>query len=74
MPVFEYQCQYCSHTFERLELSRSKPAATCTACGAADVRKQLSVFAVGSGEKSSAAPAPCGTCGDPRGPGSCRMS
>ncbi len=74
MPVFEYQCKRCSHVFERIELSRNEPAPTCVTCGASDVERQLSVFAVGKSDVGSAAPAACGTCGDPRGPGSCGMS
>jgi hypothetical protein len=39
--------------------------------------KQLSVFAVSapaSGGSRDMGPAPCGSCGDPRGAGSCRTN
>jgi hypothetical protein len=44
----------------------------------ADLQKLLSAFAVGApgAGKGFAAPSPgaCGSCGDPRGPGSCSMN
>lgn len=74
MPIYEYACKKCSNRFETLvQGSSSKP--TCPSCGSAALDKQLSVFAVNSGGSPShgPAPGPCGSCGDPRGPGSCRF-
>jgi putative FmdB family regulatory protein len=73
MPIFEYICQDCQHEFEALVMSKSKAA--CPKCESKKLAPQLSVFAVSA--KGSAAPSraagSCGSCGDPRGPGSCSM-
>jgi len=75
MPIFEYICRDCQHPFEAL-VSASRPA-HCPTCDSDDLEKQLSVFAVPAKSGSGSAPAPsmgaCGSCGDPRGPGSCRL-
>lgn len=74
MPIFEYVCRRCGHRFEQLVYGQSAPE--CPSCRGRKVEKQLSVFA--ASVKGGAAPArrefapgPCGSCGDPRGPGSC---
>lgn len=75
MPLYEYQCRTCDHRFETLVRGSEQP--TCPACHGADLEKALSVFAVGAAGHSharAAAPGPCGTCGDPRGPGSCSLN
>ncbi len=69
MPLFEFVCTRCQHRFEDLVSATEK--SRCPKCESAQVKKQLSVFAVG-GPAEVAASGPCGTCGDPRGPGSCR--
>jgi len=73
MPIFEYICQECDHQFEALVFGRDK--AECPKCHGRKLAPQLSVFAVSakSGSTSSAALEPCGSCGDPRGPGACAM-
>jgi putative FmdB family regulatory protein len=74
MPIFEYVCQKCSHQFEAIVQGTQKAA--CPKCESKRLDQKLSSFAV-RGEKShdAAAPAgPCGSCGDPRGPGSCSMN
>lgn len=77
MPLYEYRCESCEHVFEALVQGREKPA--CARCGAKKLEKLISAFAVStSGGRSSgqssmpSMPAGCGSCGDPRGPGSCR--
>ncbi|MFN0059648.1 MAG: FmdB family zinc ribbon protein [Planctomycetota bacterium] len=75
MPIYEYECQDCRSRFELLVRDRKAP--TCPSCASAAVDKQYSTFGVG-GESARAStvdfsPGACGTCGDPRGPGSCRM-
>lgn len=76
MPLFEYLCHACSRRFETLVIGSERPV--CTGCGSADLEKLVSTFAVGGGAARSAADlasadeaGACGTCGDPRGPGSC---
>jgi putative FmdB family regulatory protein len=77
MPLFEYACRGCGRRFEFLTREGRSPA--CPACAGVDLEKQLSVFAVSSSGGSASAFAsdtagPCGTCGDPRGPGACSMN
>lgn len=75
MPIFEFICGSCRHPFETLIQGSQKPS--CPSCGSSDLEKQLSVFAVngGSGQTdASTLPGPCGTCGDPRGPGACSLN
>lgn len=74
MPIFEYICKECDHEFEALVYGGQK--ASCPKCHGKKLAPQLSVFAV-SAKSPSASPSrsagPCGSCGDPRGPGSCQM-
>jgi putative FmdB family regulatory protein len=77
MPLFEYECRGCGRQFEYLTRGGESPA--CPSCQGADLQKLLSVFAVSSSAGSDPAPFPasagaCGSCGDPRGPGSCSMN
>ena len=72
MPIFEYVCRDCHHRFEAIVRSSSRSA--CPSCKSENLDQQLSVFAVGRRSSRLAASeptGPCGTCGDPRGPGSC---
>ena len=55
---------------------RSAEAPECPACGAQELERRLSVFAAhtaGAAPKVAAGPGPCGSCGDPRGPGACAI-
>ena len=76
MPIFEYICKECKHQFEVLVHASTKVA--CPSCSSQMLDKQLSVFAANtkSGQvgRNSMPIGPCGTCGDPRGPGSCSMN
>jgi putative FmdB family regulatory protein len=74
MPIYEYVCQECRHSFETLVTRDRQPA--CPSCKSTDLEKQLSVFAVSakSAGPSDAGPGACGRCGDPRGPGSCSVN
>ena len=73
MPIFEYICKQCDHHFEALVYGNQKAA--CPKCESKSLAPQLSVFAVAasSGKSSSVGSGPCGSCGDPRGPGACSM-
>lgn len=76
MPLYEYRCEACNHSFELLV--RSSTELKCPHCESTQLEKQLSVFAVGAEAPKfgarSAAPAPCGRCGHPDGPGSCSIN
>ena len=73
MPIFEYICKDCDHEFEALVYGKQKAA--CPKCHSSKLAPQLSVFAVSAKGVSSVAPSTgaCGSCGDPRGPGSCSL-
>ena len=72
MPIFEYICRDCSHRFEWLVRRASVPH--CPECDSEVLERQLSVFAVSTGAATPVSARPCGTCGDPRGPGACSLS
>ena len=74
MPIFEYVCAECEHQFETLVRGEATPE--CPACHGTRLQKQLSVFAVSTKASGfqAASPAPCGSCGDPRGAGACSMN
>ena len=44
MPIYEYQCKKCGHTFEHLARTLSDTAKKCPTCGARHPVKQLSTF------------------------------
>jgi putative FmdB family regulatory protein len=69
MPIHEYLCADCGHAFEELVFGDARPA--CPACRGERAEKQFSAFGVGSGVPEPG-PGACGSCGDPRGPGSCQ--
>ena len=75
MPIFEYVCRDCQHAFEALVYGKQK--AECPKCQSKKLEPQLSVFAAPGKSATSAQPSfsrptgGCGSCGDPRGPGSC---
>lgn len=69
MPVYEYDCPACRHAFEALIFGSEKPV--CPACGHARPEKRFSTFAVSGAQPDLPPPGACGSCGDPRGPGSC---
>jgi len=73
MPIFEYVCKECDHQFEALVMGSQK--ADCPKCHSRKLATQLSVFAVSAKGPSNPARSmgACGSCGDPRGPGSCSM-
>ncbi len=75
MPLFEYVCKKCGHQFEALVMGTTSPS--CPSCQSKKLEKQLSIFAVSSrsgDDTPREAVAPCGTCGDPRGPGACALN
>jgi len=73
MPIFEYVCKDCGKDFEALVSGEKKPH--CPECDSAKLEQQYSAFAVGTtagkGRFGKSATRQNGTCGDPRGPGSC---
>ena len=63
MPIFEYKCEKCNTTFEKL-VPNSDSKVICTKCGSKKVKKQLSSFSakVNEGGKGSCSISDCGSC------------
>ena len=78
MPIYEYRCEPCDHTFETL-IRGTGDVAHCPSCGAIDLVKQFSVPASAqTGRTGGSAlpmcepgggPSPCGS--GPCGSGMC---
>jgi len=67
MPIFEYNCCSCHHSFETIVLS-AREKVSCPKCESSAVEKQLSVFSSpGSQSEKTASTGGCGctpqTCG-----------
>ncbi len=74
MPIYEYRCEPCDHTFETL-IRGNGDVPHCPKCGGIDLNKQFSVPAAAqTGGKGASLP----ICGEPSGnpnacgPGGCR--
>jgi putative FmdB family regulatory protein len=52
VPIYEYACMECESHFEEL-VRNAEQAVSCPECGAGNVLKQLSTFAVHGATKSS---------------------
>jgi putative FmdB family regulatory protein len=76
MPLYEYACRSCASQFEVLVRASETPE--CPSCRGKDLERRLSVFAAhtaaGPAKAATRAVGPCGSCGDPRGPGACSMN
>jgi len=62
MPIYEYQCAKCGHTFDHLARTLTDTAKECPECGAADPVKQLSTFSASVSEGRDAGACSTGTC------------
>ena len=62
MPIFEYHCQECQATFERLILRpQAGTSITCPHCSSAHTTKLFSTFyAQGSATAATGGPSPMG--------------
>lgn len=45
MPIYEYRCPDCGHTFERLQKMSADPIKDCPSCSEANVTKLISASA-----------------------------
>jgi putative FmdB family regulatory protein len=46
MPLYEYECEACSHRFERIQKFSDPPAEVCPTCGKKKLRKLVSSPAI----------------------------
>lgn len=42
MPIYEYQCQACDESLEKLQKMSDDPLKTCPSCGEEALKKQIS--------------------------------
>jgi putative FmdB family regulatory protein len=63
MPIYEYRCPPCDHTFETL-IRTSSDVAHCPRCGSINLAKQFSIPAAPQAGASSSSALPI--CGDNR--------
>lgn len=42
MPIYEYQCQSCSHELEKLQKISDAPLSLCPECGKEELRRKIS--------------------------------
>ncbi len=78
MPIYDFDCASCGHTFEELILGSEAPE--CPKCSSADVEKKVSSFSIGTPAylrgtvpmpESPASGFAAGSCDDAGGPGTC---
>jgi putative FmdB family regulatory protein len=72
MPVHDYVCRACGKEFEDLVLGSEE--VRCPECDGVELERRMSAFATRSARAERPAPGPCGSCGDPRGPGACSLN
>jgi putative FmdB family regulatory protein len=60
MPIFEYICKDCKHSFEKLVMGSAKPE--CPSCHGKQLAQKFSVFSASVPRSSSPAPGPMGGC------------
>jgi putative FmdB family regulatory protein len=66
MPIYEYRCDACDETFERLVFASDKDGPVeCPACGKHKSKRQLSSFSCGSSSEGlgSGLDSGCGSSG-----------
>ncbi len=61
MPIFDYKCEKCGATFEKL-VSHADEKVTCGKCGSKKVEKQLSAFSASVSEKSASSSCATSSC------------
>ncbi|MBF0445434.1 MAG: zinc ribbon domain-containing protein [Magnetococcales bacterium] len=65
MPIYDYKCDGCQHTFEESHSMSAPAIKTCPQCGVDEVRKVLSTGGVLNSIKNgdSGTASPCGPMG-----------
>ena len=62
MPLYEYKCKRCGHSFEHLARTHREPAPQCPKCGARNPKKRLSAFSTSAGSREDTGSCSTGTC------------
>ena len=62
MPIYEYQCKKCGHTFDHFARTLTDTAKKCPKCGAHNPAKQLSTFSASVSDGNDGGACPTGTC------------
>jgi putative FmdB family regulatory protein len=64
MPLYEYECKTCKHTFEKMvRFSETDQALQCPQCLSQDTRKQISLFASCGSNSNQSSPGSSKSCG-----------
>ncbi|HZW03685.1 MAG TPA: zinc ribbon domain-containing protein [Anaerolineaceae bacterium] len=65
MPLYEYRCETCGRTFEKMAaFSQADGSPECPHCHGSQTRKQISTFATrGAAAAGSASASSCGSSG-----------
>ena len=73
MPIYEFLCDHCNHSFEKMTSISDRDAKTkCPSCGSQKTARKLSTVGVGktpsptSSAPARAHPAACGCCSNRR--------
>jgi putative FmdB family regulatory protein len=70
MPVYEYHCNTCGETFEKLvRLSEIERLPECPECGSPDTSKRISLLARSSFTGAAASQSAASSCSAPAGRG-----
>ena len=63
MPIYEYTCQACAHTFSKRRAMRDADAPVdCPECGRDHAKRALSLFATTGGSQDRGATSACSGC------------
>jgi putative FmdB family regulatory protein len=72
VPLYEYSCEQCEHTFEALVLSQDE-VVECPSCHSAKLKRQWGVPARPRTQGAALPMSGCATDLPPCGPGCCRI-
>ena len=53
MPIFEYTCHKCGHSFEKLVLKQNGEKPVCPKCGSRRIEQEFSAFATSAATQTS---------------------
>ena len=60
MPLYDFLCRSCGHTFEILVMGSDKPV--CPRCRSVELEKQMSTFSTRGGTKDQGGGSKCSGC------------